>query len=130
MSAGAQPAAPRILLVDPREQRRAARAKKLLSLGYRVSALASSDKPPRRLSHRLYEAVVVSAEDSSVSLSWCERTNGNDAKPLIIVLASGLFAMDGVSLPAVVITEPTVKAAEEKLLAFLASATPSGSTGD
>ncbi len=129
MSAGSQPEAPRILLVEPHEQRRAARAQKLLSLGYRVSALANTDNPPRSFPHHLYDAIVVSADDSAVPLSWCERMKRSGAKPVIIVLAKTLFPMDPKCVPAVVIAEPTSKAVEEKLLAFLAAATQDCAAG-
>ncbi len=129
MSAGSQPAAPRILLVEPHEQRRAARAQKLLSLGYRVSALANADRPPASFTHRLYDAIVVTAEDSCAPLSWCERVKHNGAKPVLIVLAHTLFSLDSECLPAIVIAESTPKAVEEKLLAFLESATLGGAAG-
>ncbi len=129
MSAGSQLEAPRILLVERHEQRRAARAKMLLSLGYRVSALANSDAAPRSFPQHLYDAIVLSADDAAVPLHWCERMKRSGAKPLLIVLADAMFPMDAKCLPAMVIAEPSPKAAEEKLLAFLASVTQDCAAG-
>lgn len=130
MSAGSQPEGARVLLIEPHEQRRTARAQKLLSLGYRVSALATADSPPRAFPQRLYDAIVVSADDSAAPLKWCEGMKRNGAKPVIIVLANALFAVDAKFLPVMVIAESTPRAVEEKLLAFLASATQGWATGD
>lgn len=129
MSAGSQPEAPRILLVERHEQRRAARARKLLALGYRVSALASTESAPRSFPHHLYDAIVLSADDATMPLNWCEQIRRSGNRPLLIVLADAMFPMDAKCLPAMVIAEPTPKAAEEKLLAFLASATQDCAAG-
>ncbi len=128
MSAGPQVEAPRILLVERQEQRRAARARKLLALGYRVSALAGTESAPRSFPHHLYDAIVLSADDTTMPLHWCEQIKRSGA-PLLIVLADAMFPMDATCLPAMVIAEPTPKAAEEKLLAFLASATQDCAAG-
>lgn len=129
MSAGSQPGSPRILLVERHEQRRAARARRLLSLGYRVSALANTDSAPRTFPHHLYDAIVLSADDATVPLNWCERMKRSGARPLLIVLADTMFPMDGGCLPAMVIAESSPRATEEKLMAFLASATQDCAAG-
>lgn len=129
MSAGYQRAAPRVLLVEPHDRLRAARAQKLLSLGYRVSALADAESAPAAFPHHLYDVIVVSASDSTVPLHWCERVSRAGATPVIIVLANTLFSIESRFLPAIVISEHTPMAVEEKLLAFLESATPGSIAG-
>lgn len=124
MSAGTASPTLRILLVEPQEPVRSARAQKLLARGYQVSALGDGESAPSVFPQRLYDVIVVSAQDSSLALRWCEQVSGGSATPLIIVMAEGLFSMDSGLLPSVVISEATPQAAEEKLLAFLESARP------
>ncbi len=115
----------RILLIEHDEGLRRSRTKRLMSLGYRVAALAGGEAPPHDLPPHLYDVIVVNAQRSyPVTLHFSERIYPAGPRPLIVVLASSTFQIDAPSLPTVVISEPTAAAAEEKLLAVLRSVAP------
>ncbi len=114
----------RILLIEHEQGLRRSRTKRLMSLGYRVAALAGEEAPPHDLPPHLYDVIVVNARRSSVTLHFSEKTYPAGPRPLIVVLANTTFRIDAPTLPTVVISEPTTAAAEEKLLAVLRSVAP------
>ncbi len=117
-------AAPRVLLIEPEAEVRHARARKLLASGYRVSAVADTETAPAAFPPHLYDVIIVSANHApSVPLGWCERVSRVGSEPAIVVVADRLFSLSSTFLPAMVIAETTETAIEEKLLAFLDSAT-------
>ncbi len=119
----------RILLIEHDKDLRYSRTKRLMSLGYRVSALATGEAPPHALPPHLYDVIVVNAKRSSpVTLHFSEQTYPAGPRPTIVVLASTNFRIDAPSLPTVVISEATAAAAEEKLLAVLRSLAPGQKT--
>ncbi len=108
-----------MLLVESDERIRRASAKKLLSLGYRVSALADGDQIPLRLPCRLYDVIIIGVGDAAlVSFRFCEDASP-DVWPAVVVLTNAPFALDAPALPAVVICDELQSARERKLLAFL-----------
>ncbi len=112
----------RILLIEPDERLRHTRANRLLSLGYRVSALADGDKLPVRFVPHLYDAVIIDAGDSSqVAFDFCKQGHRTCQPPAIAILADSHFQLDAPTVPAVIISEATEAATDEKLLAFLGS---------
>ncbi|HVP42919.1 MAG TPA: hypothetical protein VMS96_05775 [Terriglobales bacterium] len=117
---------PRVLLIEPQQSLRRARARRLLALGYQVSAVPAAELAPRAFPPGLYDVIVVGAHDSCPFPSdWYHRTGRADRKPVIVVLASGPFRLEATALPAIVISDQTEEAIEDKLLAFLSSVTQS-----
>ncbi len=116
---------PRVLLIEPEEGVRRARARKLLALGYHVSALPAADMAPPVFPPGLYDVIVVSADGSCpIPSEWSDRIGLAKTAPVIVVLAKGPFRLEATVLPAIVISDDTEKAIEDKLLAFLAALTP------
>ncbi len=111
----------RVLLIEPDERLRSARANKLLTAGYQVSALPDTEGAPMTMPPRLYDVIVVSVNgDSTTSLNWCKQiSRRNRAAPVVVLLADSPFTLDATFLPALVIAERTEKSAQEKLAAFL-----------
>ncbi len=116
---------PRILLIEAEEGLRRARARKLLALGYHVSALPAAQMAPPAFPRGLYDVIVVSADGSCpIPSEWGHRMGQAETKPVIVILTKGPFRLDATVLPAIVISDDTEKAIEDKLLAFLDSLTP------
>lgn len=109
-----------VLLIDPDERARKARANKLMASGYRVASHARPARAPRDPPSAHYEAIVVSARAAPrASLDWCGTIGRTGAEPLVIVLADAPFTLHGTFVPGLVICDRTDTAADEKLLAFL-----------
>lgn len=124
MGSRSQPEA-RVLLIEPREGLRRARARKLLALGYHVSALPAAEMAPPAFPRGLYDVIVVSVDGSCpIPSEWYDRIARAESKPVIVILTKGPFRLDAGVLPAIVISDDTEEAIEDKLLAFLASLTP------
>ncbi len=113
----------RVLLIEPDEHLRAARASKLLTAGYQVSALPDTEEAPPTMPPRLYDVIVVSVNcDSPTSLNWCKQVSRRTGTgPIVVVLANFPFTPDATFLPALVISERTERSIQEKLAAFLGS---------
>ena len=111
----------RVLLIEPDDRKRKARANRLFSMGYRVSALPDTDGAPPALMPRLYDAVIVSVDGMAPSVvKWCTQV-GADGAPALVFLADSAFSLPVGFIPALVISEQSESAVDEKLLAFLAS---------
>ncbi len=116
---------PRVLLIEPQEGLRRARARKLLALGYHVSALPAVEMAPPVFPRGLYDVIVLSADGSCpIPCEWSDKIGLTETRPVIVVLTKGPFQLEATELPAIVISDDTEKAIEDKLLAFLASLTP------
>ncbi len=113
----------RVLLIEPDERLRNARASKLLAAGYQVSALPDTEGAPLDMPPRLYDVIVVSVNgDSPASLNWCKQVSRcSRTGPIVVVLADSPFALDATFLPTLVISERTERSIQERLSAFLGS---------
>lgn len=112
----------RVLLIDCDDAVRDTRARKLLSSGYRVSAIPDPYWAPRILPTRLYDVIVVNADYCRTGrLDWCKHILRRGVRPAVVLIGYTPFPLDPTLVPALVIAEPTPKETEEKLLAFLKS---------
>ncbi len=77
---------------------------------------------PVRFVPHLYDAVIIDARDSSqVAFDFSKQENCTSQPPVIVILADKPFQLDAPTVPAIVISEATEAATDEKLLAFLGS---------
>ncbi len=112
----------RILLVERDESLRMKRAKQLLESGYSISALPDADAAPRLLNPRLYDVIVIDADDATPnSLELCRRLAPAGSGPALVILATNPRLLEATVNPDLVISEPTEDAIEAKLAAFLLS---------
>jgi len=121
----------RVLLIDADDHARNARAKKLLTAGYQVSALSDTEEAPTVLPPALYDVIVVSVDGiKSVSLDWCKHVGRRiGAGPAVVLLANSPLPLDAAFLPTLVICERTQQQTDEKLGAFLESGIPHDGMG-
>lgn len=111
-----------MLLIEPHDKLRETRASKLLAWGYQVSAMADAEAAPAAFPPRLYDVIVVSAgERCLLPPEWYAKISRNGWKPVVVVIAKGPFRLGAAAAPALVISDPTERAVEDKLQAFLAA---------